>query len=133
MAVVLVNRYNRAMRWLVFFGAVNGFVAVSAGAFGAHALRERLSTRAMEIFELASRYQLIHALAILACAAIVVRTESLAANAAGWCFVCGTVIFSGSLYALALSGISKLGAITPIGGLLFLAGWALLAYSAITR
>lgn len=117
------------MKILAFLGAASGFIGVAAGAFGAHTLRERLEPRALEIFETAAHYQLIHALAIVVAAVLAARAAPQAATA-GWCFVAGTAIFSGSLYALALTGVTKLGAITPVGGLLFLAGWALLAWSA---
>jgi len=111
---------------LVAIGALNGLISVAAGAFGAHALRDRLEPRALEIFETAARYQMYHALAIVLCGVLAVR----GANAAGWVFQAGIVIFSGSLYALALTGTKGLGAITPIGGLAFLIGWALLAWTA---
>jgi uncharacterized membrane protein YgdD (TMEM256/DUF423 family) len=111
---------------LVAFGALNGLVAVAAGAFGAHALRQRLEPRALEIFETAARYQMYHALAMVLCGVIAVR----GASTAGWIMQLGIVIFSGSLYVLALTGVKGLGAITPIGGLAFLVGWALLAWSA---
>src|SRR3954470_12020770 len=111
---------------LIALGALNAFVAVAAGAFGAHGLRERLEPRALEIFETAARYQMYHALAIVLCGAL----ATAGAAKAGWIFQAGIVIFSGSLYALALTGVKGLGAITPIGGLAFLIGWALLAWSA---
>jgi uncharacterized membrane protein YgdD (TMEM256/DUF423 family) len=110
---------------LVAFGALNGLLSVAAGAFGAHALKERLDDRSLEIFETAARYQMFHALAMVLCGVLATR-----ATAAGWTFQVGIVIFSGSLYALALTGVKGLGAITPIGGLAFLVGWALLAWSA---
>lgn len=118
------------MKAFFALAAVNGFVAVAAGAFGAHALRDRLSERHMEVFEIGVRYQMYHALALIGAAWMVAAGAPLA-RAAGWCFVAGIVVFSGSLYALALTGQSKLGAITPIGGLGFLAGWALLCYGAL--
>jgi len=111
---------------LVALGALNAAIAVAAGAFGAHALRERLEPRALEIFETAARYQMYHALGILLCGALATR----GAQQAGWALQVGIVIFSGSLYALALTGVKGLGAITPIGGVAFLAGWLWLAWSA---
>ena len=114
---------------LLAAGAINGAIAVAAGAFAAHGLRDRLEARSLEIFETAARYQMYHALAMVLCAAL--ATSS--ARTAGWIFQAGIVIFSGSLYALALSDIKVLGAITPIGGLAFLAGWGWLAYSALRR
>lgn len=109
-------------------GAVLGMLGVAAGAFGAHALRERLSDRSLDIFETAARYQMYHALAVLAAAWALDRWGA-PAGAAGWSFVIGIVVFSGSLYLLALTGIRWLGAITPIGGVAFIVGWALLAWT----
>ncbi len=116
----------------VFFalGALSGLIGVAAGAFGAHALRERLAPDVLAVFETAARYQMYHALALLAVGWATTRWPESVAVWAGWLFVAGTVIFSGSLYALALTGIRWLGAITPIGGLCFLAGWACLALAA---
>jgi uncharacterized membrane protein YgdD (TMEM256/DUF423 family) len=99
---------------------VNAFLAVSAGAFGAHGLRDRLDARSLEIFETAARYQMYHALGLFAVA-------WLAANTAGWLMLAGIVLFSGSLYALALTGVRAFGAVTPIGGACFLAAWVALA------
>lgn len=114
-------------------GAVSGGLAVAAGAFGAHALKLRLTPDLLAIFETAARYQMFHALALLATAWAITRWPGLPARAAGWCFVAGTLVFSGSLYALSLTGMRALGAITPVGGVLFLAGWALLAVAAWRR
>jgi uncharacterized membrane protein YgdD (TMEM256/DUF423 family) len=111
-------------------GACSGFLAVAAGAFGAHALRDRLAPDMLAVFETGARYQMYHALALLAVARTVTRWPAAAGRWAGWFFVAGTVLFSGSLYALALSGIRSLGAITPVGGLAFLAGWICLAMAA---
>ena len=108
-------------------GCVFGFVAVAAGAFGAHALRARLSADLLAVFETAARYQMVHALALLAVALLAARAPSVAASLAGWLFTAGIVLFSGSLYALALTGIRVLGAVTPFGGVCFLAGWIALA------
>ena len=108
-------------------GCVFGLVAVAAGAFGAHALRARLPADLLAVFETAARYQMVHALALLAVALVAARAPSRAASAAGWLFAAGIVVFSGSLYALALTGVRVLGAITPLGGLCFLAGWVALA------
>ena len=106
-------------------GALSGFVAVAAGAFGAHALRARLAPELLAVFETGARYQMYHALALLLLA---VQPPTRATAAAGWLFVTGTLLFSGSLYALALTGVRAFGAVTPIGGLCFLAGWATLAF-----
>ncbi|TMQ25741.1 MAG: DUF423 domain-containing protein [Candidatus Rokuibacteriota bacterium] len=112
-------------------GALSGLLAVGAGAFGAHALRERLSPDMLAVFETGARYQMYHALALLAAAWAVGRWPGGATLAAGWLFVAGTVVFCGSLYLLALTGHRWLGAITPLGGLAFLAGWAALAWAAL--
>lgn len=119
----------------VFFalGSLSGLLAVGLGAFGAHALRGRLAPEMLETFETAVRYQLFHALALLAAAWAVTRWPGTAANASGWLFLAGTVLFSGSLYALTLSGLRWFGAITPLGGLAFIAGWACLAWSAFSH
>jgi uncharacterized membrane protein YgdD (TMEM256/DUF423 family) len=118
-------------RVLFGLGAILGFLGVAAGAFGAHAIRERVSPERLDNWKTAADYQLWHALATIVSALIAVRWASGSAAAAGWCFVAGVVVFSGSLYALALTDRRKLGAITPIGGVLFLAGWALLVVAAI--
>ena len=117
----------------LFFGlgAVLAGLAVAAGAFGAHALRSRLEPDLLAVFETAVRYQMYHALALMAVAWASTRWFGAAAPTAGWLFVAGIVLFSGSLYVLALSGVRWLGAITPIGGLCFLAGWVGLAWSVV--
>jgi uncharacterized membrane protein YgdD (TMEM256/DUF423 family) len=112
-------------------GAALGFLGVAAGAFGAHAIRERVTPERLDNWKTAADYQLWHALATVAAAEIAVRWESGAAAAAAWCFIAGVVVFSGSLYALALTDRRTLGAITPIGGVLFLVAWALLVVAAI--
>jgi len=110
-------------RGLLVAGAVSAFLGVAAGAFGAHGLHDRLPTDLLEVYHTGVRYQMIHALALVALAALAGRWPGAAWGAAGWLFVVGTVLFSGSLYALALSGVRWLGAITPFGGLAFLVGW----------
>ncbi len=110
----------------IVLGAINAAIAVGAGAFGAHGLRDRIDARSLEIFETAARYQMYHALALVLCGAIATR----GAKHAALMFQIGIVIFSGSLYALALSGVKELGAVTPLGGVAFLAGWLWLAYTA---
>lgn len=111
------------MRKFVAAGALFGLVAVAAGAFGAHALEARLDARMLAVWETAAKYQFYHALALMACAWLSTQTPSKWARAAGWAFVAGVLIFSGSLYVMALSGIKWLGAITPLGGLTMIAGW----------
>jgi len=117
-------------RTFATLGAVSAFLAVAAGAFGAHALRGRLEPDLLAVFETGARYQMYHALALVGVAWLYARAPSSAANWAGWLFVIGTVLFSGSLYALALTGLRQLGAITPLGGVAFLAGWVCFALAA---
>ena len=109
-------------------GTISAFVSVVAGAFGAHALRARLSAELLQTFTTGATYQMYHALALLAVAWLATQTPHPAVRVAGWLFIAGTVLFSGSLYALALSGVRALGAITPIGGVCFLGGWLALAW-----
>ena len=108
-------------------GAASAFIGVAEGAFGAHGLKTRLAPDLVAVFEVGVRYQMYHALGLLACAWAVGRWPGPLTTAAGWLFVAGTVVFSGSLYVLTFTGARWLGAITPLGGLAFLAGWACLA------
>ncbi|HEX7480004.1 MAG TPA: DUF423 domain-containing protein [Polyangiales bacterium] len=122
--------------FLALAGA-NGFVAVALGAFGAHGLRSALASapdgaHRLEVWETAARYQMMHALALGLVAYLCTRTSSSAAVFAGWSMQAGIVIFCGSLYALTLSGVRGLGAITPLGGLCMLAGWASVVAAALT-
>ena len=110
-------------RTFLLAGAVAGFIGVAFGAFGAHGLRGRLSPDMLAVFETGVRYQMYHALALLLTAALLPRMPGRALVVAGWCFAGGIVLFSGSLYLLAVTGVTVLGAITPIGGVAFLAGW----------
>jgi uncharacterized membrane protein YgdD (TMEM256/DUF423 family) len=114
----------------LLIGALSGFLAVAFGAFGAHALRGRLSPEMLAVFETGVRYEMYHALAILAVGLMMARSGGWLFATAGWLFTAGIVLFSGSLYVLALSGVGMFGAITPIGGILFLAGWACLLIAA---
>jgi uncharacterized membrane protein YgdD (TMEM256/DUF423 family) len=114
-------------RSLVAAGAINAAIAVAAGAFAAHGLKSRIEAHALEVFETGARYQMYHALAMLLAASLAVRGAVIA----GWIFQGGIVVVSGSLYALALTDVKILGAITPIGGVAFLVGWAYLAYGAL--
>lgn len=120
----------RAMTW-VRIGAISGALAVGAGAFGAHVLESRLDEKAQKTFETAARYQMYHALALVCvglwAGGIVPRRI---VGVAGWGFLVGSLLFSGSLYGLALGGPKILGMITPFGGLAFIAGWIALALGA---
>ena len=118
-------------RLFFIIGSLSAFVAVALGAFAAHGLKARLSPEMLATFETGARYQMYHALALLAVGWACTRWPGAAVNASGWLFVAGTLLFSGSLYALALTGTRALGAITPFGGLAFLAGWLCLAWASI--
>ena len=118
-------------RTFLMLGALSAGLAVAFGAFGAHALRARLSVADLATFETGVRYQMYHALALLAVAWVVHQWPGGLPRAAGWLFVVGTVIFSGTLYTLVLTGQRWLGAVTPIGGVAFLAGWGCLALAAL--
>lgn len=111
-------------------GALLGCLGVAAGAFGAHALKDQLAPERLVQYELAVRYQLYHAFALMAAAYAVQRWPSSAAHLAGWMFVVGVLIFCGTVYALAFGSPRWFGAITPLGGISLIAGWALLVYSA---
>lgn len=134
---------TRVSRLFLILGAFSAAISVAAGAFGAHALRARVEPRLLEVFETAARYQMYHALALIAVALVLARTGGITAAvlgpapghglvvASGWCFAVGTVLFSGSLYAMTFSGVRALGAITPLGGIAFIAGWICLAVAAV--
>ena len=121
------------MRLFFGLGCVLGGLAVGLGAFAAHGLRSILSAADLATFETGVRYHMYHALALLAAAWAVERWGAGTASLAGWAFVVGIVLFSGSLYVLVLFGQRWLGAVTPIGGLAFIAGWLLFARAALLR
>lgn len=104
-------------------GALFGFLGIAMGAFGAHLLKSKLSTTSFEVFEVAVRYQLFHALVLISLVAILGWVHSIWLIVAGGGFISGTIIFSGSLYVLVFSGVRSWGAVTPVGGLLLLMGW----------
>ncbi|PSR02740.1 MAG: DUF423 domain-containing protein [Bacteroidetes bacterium QS_8_68_28] len=120
------------MRFFLLFGTGAAGLAVAAGAFGAHALEGRVTAGRLEVFETAVRYQMYHALALLfvGWAGRTLDSSVLLAGAGG-CFAAGIVIFSGSLYLLVLTDTGWLGAVAPIGGVAFLAGWGLLAWALV--
>ncbi len=117
-----------AHKWLIV-AAVSGFLAVALGAFGAHGLRNVLDLYGKVIYEKAVQYQMFHTLALLAVAVLQMTQPKLSLNGAAWAFTIGMVLFSGSLYLLALTNIKWLGLITPFGGLAFLTGWIWLGYA----
>ena len=123
------------MRTFLLIGAVNAFLAVALGAFGAHALRARLAPDLLAIYQTGVQYHLVHALGLILIALLAERLSGAASlvAASGWLLTVGIALFSGSLYALAITGIHRLGAITPLGGVCFLAGWALLAAAALRK
>ena len=112
-------------------GAISGALAVMIGAFGAHGLEGKLSADMLKIFHTGVEYQFYHTFALLVVALLADHVDSKKLTASGWCFLSGIILFSGSLYALAMSGLTKLGAITPVGGMFFIAGWFLLAIASL--
>jgi uncharacterized membrane protein YgdD (TMEM256/DUF423 family) len=118
------------MTAFIRIGAIAGFLGVGLGAFGAHGLRGRLTANELAVFETGVRYQLVHALALLVVGVLIGRRSTKILAAAGWCFAAGIILFCGSLYVLALTGTTAAGIVTPFGGLLFLAGWLCLAFTA---
>lgn len=119
-------------RIFLVIGAILASLSVAAGAFASHALKDRLAERALEIWETGAKYQIYHALALLLIGLLLMRAETGAnlLTVAGFAFITGIFLFSGSLYGLSLSGIKWLGAITPLGGVAFLVGWGCLAVAA---
>lgn len=124
---------TRVDRLFFGVGALSALISVAAGAFGAHALRARLTPELLAVFETAARYQMYHALGLLAVAWATTRWPGALPVWAGWLFVAGTVLFSGSLYILALTGTPWWGAVTPLGGVAFLAGWLCLVLAVRDR
>lgn len=114
------------MKSFAMIGSTLAFLGVAFGAFGAHALRERIAPEMLAIFQTGVQYQVLHALALLALG--LAAPDEKWTRAVGWLFVVGVIVFSGSLYGLSLSGVRVLGAITPIGGVCFLSGWATLTF-----
>jgi uncharacterized membrane protein YgdD (TMEM256/DUF423 family) len=121
---------SNSSRHFIFLGAINGFLAVAFGAFAAHALKNLLSTGLLEVFQTGVEYQAMHALALLAVGLLGRDGRSRVLKLAGWAFATGILLFSGSLYILAMTDIRWLGAITPFGGTAFLLGWGALAWHA---
>lgn len=120
-------------RHLLGIGALSACLAVAAGAFGAHALTGLVTPDRLAVWETAVRYHMYHALGLLVVAYLASQKAARPAQIAGWLFVAGTILFSGSLYVLTLTGMRWLGAVTPLGGVLFLAGWLALAWGVWRR
>lgn len=116
-------------RMFFVVGALSAFMGVAAGAFGAHGLKSHLSAEMLSVFEVGVRYQMYHAFALIAVACAQAKWPSVLVTTGGWLFVIGTILFSGSLYLLSVTGVKWLGMITPLGGLAFLAGWICVAWS----
>lgn len=117
-------------RLLLAVGAVSGAIAVATGAFGAHGLVSLVTPERLATFRTGASYHLAHALAVVLAALVAAHVPGRAVRAAGWLFIAGTVLFSGSLYALVLLDLPVLGAVTPLGGVAFIAGWLALAFGA---
>tara|TARA_R110000868_G_scaffold56666_4_gene175249 strand:- start:2816 stop:3238 length:423 start_codon:yes stop_codon:yes gene_type:complete len=117
---------DRKMKLWLTLGALSGFLAVAFGAFGAHALANRATPEELNAFEIGARYHMYHALALIAVAWLATQGESALVNMAGWAFMAGIVLFSGSLYVLGITGSRALVLATPLGGVAFLIGWACL-------
>lgn len=115
---------------LLIVAGISGFLAVAFGAFGAHALRASFDAYSQSIYETAVLYHLVHSAALLGVALLLLHLPSTAVELAGWSFLAGIVLFSGSLYVLAITGVKMLGAVTPFGGVAFLLGWGCLVYAA---
>lgn len=120
-------------RTFVALGAILAGLSVAAGAFGAHGLRGLLDADMLANFETAARYQMYHALALLIVGVLAAYLPARIVNWIGWLFIVGILLFSGSLYLMAFTGVRMLGAITPLGGVAFIAGWLLLAVAALRK
>lgn len=118
---------NPIAKLFLLIGSISGALAVMIGAFGAHGLKDKLCDQMLAIYKTGVEYHIYHTLALLGIGLLALHFESKLLTASGWSMVAGVVLFSGSLYALSISGVKILGAITPIGGLCFIAGWILLA------
>lgn len=120
------------MRLFIILGAINMALAIALGAFGAHGLEGRVTEKMINRWETAAHYHIIHALALVVVGLLITRMSEQASllQIAGWVLLVGIILFSGSLYTLVLTGVTKLGAITPIGGVSFLIGWILIAIAA---
>ena len=119
---------DASSRWLVLIGCVSAGLGVAAGAFGAHMLKEMLEPQMLAVYDTATRYQMYHAFGLVLSGLAVRVVGDARAAKAGWLFLAGTLLFCGSLYGVSLLGIRWLGAVTPVGGLLFIVGWLVLGW-----
>lgn len=119
------------MKLFLLFGIINGFLAVALGAFGAHGLEGKLSEKMLTIWEKAVNYQMFHTMALLVTGILASKIEGASIVWAGWLFLVGIILFSGSLYLYSTSGIKILAMITPFGGIMFLIGWVVLGYAVL--
>ncbi len=119
------------MKFLFIIGAINGFLVVALGAFGAHGLEGKISESALKTWEKAVNYQMFHTVSVLLTGILLLKTQSSMLLSAGWMFVIGILLFSGSLYLYSTTGVRTLAMITPFGGVAFLIGWILLGYGLI--
>jgi uncharacterized membrane protein YgdD (TMEM256/DUF423 family) len=125
---------NNMLKTFLLLGSLNAFLSVAIGAFGAHALKSRLSTDMLSVYNTGVQYHMIHAIGLILIALLSDRLgNSPLVTASGWSLLIGIILFSGSLYVLSISGIKILGAITPLGGVAFLLGWILLAIAALKQ
>ncbi|MDF7808448.1 DUF423 domain-containing protein [Pontiellaceae bacterium B12219] len=118
---------NTIAKLFLSLGAISGALGVIIGAFGAHGLKSKLSDQMLTVYQTGVQYHFYHTFALLAVGLLALKFQSGLLTSSGWSFLVGILLFSGSLYALSISGIKVLGAITPIGGLFFIIGWILLA------
>ncbi|SMO88583.1 DUF423 domain-containing protein [Melghirimyces algeriensis] len=119
------------MKGFILLGAINMFLSIALGAFGAHGLEGKVSERMLANWQTGAQYHMIHALGLLFVGLLTTRINTPLVTSGGWLLLVGIILFSGSLYIMALTNITKLGMITPLGGVSFLIGWALIAVSAI--
>ena len=122
---------NTTAKLFLMLGSISGALAVMIGAFGAHGLKNKLCEQMLTVYKTGVEYHFYHTFALLGIGLLAMHVKSPLLTASGWAMTAGIVIFSGSLYALSISGVKILGAITPIGGLCFIAGWVLLAMAVI--
>ena len=119
------------MKLFLIIGAINGFLAVALGAFGAHGLEGKISEKAIETWEKAVNYQMFHTMALLATGFLLTKIQSAGITWAGWMFFIGIILFSGTLYLYSTTGVKTFAMITPLGGIAFLIGWILIGYAVV--